>query len=121
VVQEQELEHRVLALARLVGRRAALHDHAVGGGHRARGLELRHRPAAHLDLDEAHAAGADRRSEPRLVAEHRDLDADLRRRHHERRARRHVHLAPVERDRDERDLGRRHQTGTTGSVRFSSG
>ncbi len=71
VVDEQELEHRLLRLARLVthGR----DDHAVAHAGRTRCLQLRHS----LDLDEAHAARADGRPDARLVAEHGNLDADL--------------------------------------------
>ena len=49
---------------------AVSHDHPVLGGQGAAGLELGHA----LDLDQAHAAGADGRAEPRLVTEDRDLD-----------------------------------------------
>src|SRR6185436_11220948 len=45
-------------------------DHAVLDRRRARRLELRDA----LDLDQAHAARADRRAELRLVTEDRDLD-----------------------------------------------
>ncbi len=71
VVDEDELQRRVLALGRLLRGLRRLHDHPVLGGQRAPGLELRDS----LDLDEAHAAGADGRPEPRLVAEDGDLDA----------------------------------------------
>ena len=70
MVQKDELEHRVLALGRLRARLRGREDEAVLRGHRAGGLELRHA----LDLAEAHPAGADRRAEPRLVAEDRNLD-----------------------------------------------
>ena len=70
VVQEDELEDRVLALGRLGARGGRADDELVLGLHRAGGLELRHP----LDLAEAHATGADGRPEPRLVAEDRDLD-----------------------------------------------
>ena len=55
---------------------AVLSDEAVRRRQRARGLELRQS----LHLAEAHAAGPDRRPEPRLVAEDRDLDPDRARR-----------------------------------------
>ncbi len=78
VVDEQQLHH---ALLRLVGDRAGqlgLDHHARhhrGGAGRGR---LGHAPAvAHVgDLDQALAAGAGR-VEQRVVAEPRDLDADL--------------------------------------------
>jgi len=74
VVDEQELDHRLLGHPDAV--RARVHDHPVAHGRRARGLELRDP----LDLDQAHAARADRLAELGLVAEHRDLDvAQLRR------------------------------------------
>ena len=66
------------------------------------GLQLRHA----LDLAEAHAAGADRRPEPRLVAEDGDLDPGRERRLDEPGALRHLHLDVVDRERDE--LGRAH-------------
>ncbi len=106
VVEEDELEHRLLALGRAL--RARVHLHAVGGGHRAGRLQLRHA----LDLDQAHAAGADRGPEPRLVAEHRDLDPGVRRREHERRALRHGQLAPVDLERHGRHVGRAHDGET---------
>ena len=76
---------------------AVLHDHPVLRRQRAGGLQLRHA----LDLDEAHAAGADRRPEPRLVAEDRDLDPGRERRLDEPGALRHLNLAAVDRDGDE--------------------
>src|SRR5207245_910398 len=106
VVDEDELERRVLALRRLLGGARRLDDHPVLGGHRAARLELRHA----LDLDEAHPARADRRAEPRLVAEHRDLDPSRERRLDEPRALRHVHVRPV--DRDANEVGR-HYEGTS--------
>ena len=70
VVDEDELERRVLALGRLRRGARGLDDHPVLRGERAAGLQLRHP----FDLDEAHAAGADGRPEPRLVAEDGNLD-----------------------------------------------
>src|SRR5262249_50831548 len=58
------------------------------------------------DLDEAHAAGADRRAQAGLVAEDRDLDPGGERRLDEAGALRHLHLAAVDRDGDQ--LGRTH-------------
>ncbi len=106
VVEQDELEHRLLALGRVLG--ARVHLHAVAGGHGAGGLQLRHA----LDLDEAHAARADRGPEPGLVAEDRDLDPGIRRGDHERRALRHGQLAPVDLERDGRDVGRAHDGAT---------
>ncbi len=102
VVEQDELEHRLLSLG---GRlRARVHLHAVAGGHRAGGLQLRHA----LDLDEAHAAGADGRAEPRLVTEDRDLDARLGGGQHERRALGHGQLPAVDLERDRGDVGGAH-------------
>ena len=53
------------------GRHLRLDDHAVGDRLGAGGLRLGHRPAAHLDLDQALPAGADR-FQQRVVAEPRD-------------------------------------------------
>ena len=99
VVDEDELERRVLALGRLRRGLRGPDDHPVLRGQRAAGLELRHA----LDLDEAHAAGADGRAEPRLVAEDRDLDPAAA---PPRRARcpSDLDLAAVDGDLDELDL-----------------
>jgi hypothetical protein len=102
VVQEQELEHGVLALA---GTGAVRVDHhAVGGWRGAGGLQLGHA----LDIAQAHAAGADTGAQPRLVAEDRDLDAGLGRRLDDRDALGHGHLAPVDRERDHVGADGRH-------------
>ena len=97
MVDEDELERRVLALGRLLGGGCRLHDHPVLRGERAAGLELR-QP---FDLDEAHPAGADGRPEPRLVTEDRDLDPGRRGRLDEPGALRHLDLAVVDHDLDE--------------------
>ena len=68
MVDEQELDDRLLGGARALG--LGVDDHPVLDRRRARGLEL----GDPLDLDEAHAAGADRLTELGLVAEDRDLD-----------------------------------------------
>ena len=78
VVDQQELHDPLL---RLVGDRAGhlgVDDHALGDRQRARGLRLGEAAAVAGvgDVDQALAAGADRR-EQRVVAEPRDLDADL--------------------------------------------
>ena len=96
VVDEDELERRVLPLRCLGGGRRGPHHHPVLRGERAARLQLREP----LHLDEAHAAGADRRPEPRLVAEDRDLDPRRRGRLDEAGALRHLHLAVVDRQRD---------------------
>ena len=82
---------------RLLGGRARPDHHSVGHGERAAGLELRDP----LDLDEAHAARADGRPEPRLVAEHRDLDPRGLRRLDEAGSLGHLDLAVVDGDGDE--------------------
>ena len=79
-----------------------LDDHPVRGGERAGGLRLR-RPGR--DLAEAHAAGADGRPEPGLVAEDRDLDPGRERRLDEPGALRHRDLDAVDRQRDELGAG----------------
>ena len=71
VVDEQELDHRALRVLDLVG--AGVDDHPVADRGRAGGLQFRDP----LDLDQAHAAGADRLAELRLVTEDRDLDVAL--------------------------------------------
>src|SRR5262249_55077175 len=71
MVDEDELERRVLRLGRHLGGERRAHDHSVLRRERARGLRLR---GAGLHLAEAHTAGADGWAEPRLVAEDRDLD-----------------------------------------------
>ena len=68
VVDEQELDDRLLRLLDAVG--LGVDDHAVLDRRRAAGLQLRDA----LDLDQAHAARADRGAELGLVAEDRDLD-----------------------------------------------
>src|SRR5205807_3826902 len=60
VVDEDELERRVLRLGRFLGGQRCSDDHSVLRRHRARGLYLRHP----LDVAEAHPAGADRWPEP---------------------------------------------------------
>ena len=102
MVHEDELERRLLALGRLRGGRGRADDHALARGERAAGLDLRDP----LDLDEAHAAGADGRPEPRLVAEDRNLDPRRERRLDEAGPRRDLHRAVVDRQRDEVRHGR---------------
>ena len=71
VVDEQELDHRALGVLDLLG--AGVDDHPLAHRGRAGGLQFRDP----LDLDQAHAAGADRLAELRLVTEDRDLDVAL--------------------------------------------
>ncbi len=101
VVDEQELDHRVLRVLHAVGLR--VDDHAVLDGRRARSLELRHS----LDLDQAHAAGADRVAELGLVTEERHLDVAALDRVDQPLVLRRAHLAAVDAERDPRAV--RHQ------------
>src|SRR6476659_4476611 len=71
MVDQQELDDRVLRLVDAIGLGVDHHPVADRGG--AGGLQLRHS----LDLDQAHAAGPDRLAELRLVTEDRDLDVAL--------------------------------------------
>ena len=95
VVDEQELDHGALRVLDLVG--AGVDDHAVAHRGRAGGLQLRDP----LDLDQAHAAGADRLAQLRLVTEDRDLDVAPLGRVVQHLALGRAHLAPVD---DQRDL-----------------
>jgi hypothetical protein len=97
MVHEDELERRLLPLGGFLRRRGGLDHHVRGDRERARGLELRHP----LDLDQAHAARADRWAQPRLVAEDRDLDPRGLRRLHQPGALRDLDRAVVDGDRDE--------------------
>ena len=72
MVDEQQLEGALLALARQLRRHLGTDDHALGDGRRARGERL----LLALDLDEALAARAER-VEQRMVAEPWHLDAHL--------------------------------------------
>ncbi len=110
VVDEDELERGVLSLRCLGGRRRRPHHHPVLCGERAARLQLREP----LHLDQAHAAGADRRPEPRLVAEDRDLDPRGGGRLDEAGALRHLHLAAVDR---QCDLGAHAITPSGRSIR----
>ncbi len=97
MVDEDELERPVLAGRRLLGGARCLYDHAVGRLQGAARLELRHA----FELDEAHAAGADRIAEARLVTEDGDLDPGGERRLDDARALRDVDVALVDPDPDE--------------------
>src|ERR1700724_3284221 len=68
MVDQQELHNRLLCRLHAVA--FGVDDHAVLNRGRAAGLQL----GDSLDLNEAHAAGADRLAELGLVAEHRYLD-----------------------------------------------
>ena len=102
VVDEQELDHRVLGVPDAVG--LGVDHHAVLDRGRAGCLEL----GDALDLDQAHAAGAHGLTELGLVAEERDLDVaplggvDQ---HHSFRRR---HLAAVDRQLDGVQFGTGH-------------
>jgi hypothetical protein len=98
VVDEDELERRVLRFGRHRRGRGRLHDHPVGRGQRAGGLRFRR---AGRDLAQAHPARADRRPESRLVAEDGDLDAGVERGLDEPDSGRDLDLDVVDRDRDE--------------------
>ena len=104
VVDEDELERRALAVGGQLRGLRGLDDHAVVRGQRAAGLQLGHA----LDLDEAHAARADGRSEPRLVAEDGNLDPGGERSLDETHALRHLNFSPVDGDGD--DFRRTHVT-----------
>ena len=80
------------------------HDHAVAHGRGAGGLELRDA----LDLDQAHAAGADRLAELRLVTEVGDLDVAVLGRVDEHRALGRAHLLAVDLEGDPVGLGPGH-------------
>jgi hypothetical protein len=94
VVDEQELDDRVLGVLDPI--RGGVDHHAVADRGRARGLELRDA----LDLDEAHAAGADGLAELRLVTEVGDLDVAVLGRVDEHRALGRAHLPAVDLERD---------------------
>src|SRR5262249_17848821 len=101
VVDEDELERRVLRLGRHRRGGGRLHDHPVGGGQRAGGLRLRRPrrgPAG------APAAPREGRPEPRFVAEDRNLDPGVERRLDEPDSLRHLDLDVVDGDRDELGL-----------------
>ena len=82
-----------------------VHDHAVLDRRRAAGLQL----GDALDLDQAHAAGADGLAELGLVAEDRDLDVAVLGGVDEHRVLRRLHLAAVDREGDRSRLGPRHR------------
>src|SRR5690606_35657955 len=97
-------------------RRLRVDDHPVLDGRRAAGLELRDA----LDLDQAHAAGADGVAELRLVAEDGDLDVAELCGVDEHRVLRRAHLAAVDAEGDLADLGARHQAGSPLAVPASA-
>ncbi len=111
VVDEQELDDRALRVVHALGLR--VDDHAVLDRRRAARLQLRDA----LDLDEAHAARADRLAELGLVAEDRDLGVAELGRVDEHRVLRRGDLAAVDRERDQLDVGARHLTSAPGSGR----
>ena len=91
MVDEQELDHRLLGVLHALGLR--VHDHPVLDRCRASGLKLGYA----LDLDQAHAACADRVAELGLVAEDGDLDVAELGRVDQHRVLRSLHLASVDR------------------------
>src|SRR4051794_7792626 len=93
VVDEEELDHRALRVLDLLG--ARVDDHPLAHRGRAGGLQFRDP----LDLDQAHAAGADRVAEFRFVTEVGDLDVTLASGVVEHLALDRRHLASVDRDR----------------------
>ena len=102
MVDQQELDDRLLGGLDALG--LGVDGHAVLDGRRAARLEL----GDALDFDQAHAAGADRLAELRLVAEDGDLDvAELGGvdQHHVLRC---LHLAAVDREGDRPRLGPGH-------------
>ena len=108
VVDEQQLHDAVLGLVGLGRRVLRLDLHARAGLERAAGLRLGHLgqlavAAGRPDLDQALAAGAGR-GEQRVVAEPRDLDAQLLGGADDQRALGHLGLDAVD---GERDRGRR--------------
>src|SRR5690606_12758624 len=116
VVDEEELDHPVLRLVGDGGGVLGGDDHAGGGLERARGLRLGHRAEVALPvrgghLDEALAAGAGG-LEQGVVAEPRDLDADLLGGPDDERALGHVHLDAVDGDGEEVALLRRRGSGS---------
>jgi hypothetical protein len=103
VVDEQELDHRLLRVLDALGLR--VDDHAVAHSGRAAGLEL----GDALDLDQAHAACADGLAELGLVAEDGDLDVAVLGRVDEHRVRGRGDLDAVDREGDHALLGARHR------------
>ena len=102
VVDEQELDDRVLGVLDAI--RGRVHDHAVADRGRARRLELRDA----LDLDQAHAAGADGLAELGLVTEVGDLDVAVLGGVDEHRALGRADLPAVDLERDPVGLGAGH-------------
>ncbi len=97
MVDQDELERRLLTVLGLGGGGSGPYHHSVLDGQRASRLELRHA----LDLDETHATRTDRWPEARLVAEHGNLDARRQRRFDDARALRNLDSAVVDVERDE--------------------
>jgi len=108
VVDEQELDDGVLGVTDALGLR--VDDHAVLDRGRAARLQL----GDPLDLDQAHAAGADGLAQLGLVTEVGDLDVALLGGIDEHRALDGLHLAAVDRQLDDLALWTGH--GGVGSV-----
>ncbi len=116
VVDEQEFHDALLGLVGHGRRELGLDDHARHDGRGARRRRFRHAATvAHVgDLDQALPAGA-RGFEQRVVAEPRDLDAELLGRPDQQGALRHGDLEPVDGDGDQVLLGgRAHEATSTG-------
>ncbi len=103
VIDEQELDHRALGLVHAL--RLRVDDHPVADRRRARRLQLRDA----LDLDQAHAAGADGLAEFGVVTEDRDLDVAVLGAVDQHHALGRLHFTPIERERDRLDGRARHQ------------
>src|SRR4029077_2588440 len=114
VVDQQELDDRALGLLDALGLR--VHDHPVLDRRGAAGLQL----ADALDLDQAHAARADRVAKLGLVAEHGDLDVAVLGGVDEHRVLRRLHVAAVDRQRDRPVLGPWHHSAPCSSSTCSS-
>jgi hypothetical protein len=102
VVDEQELDDRLLCLLDASG--LGVDDHAVLDRGRAGGLQL----GDALDLDQAHAAGADGRTELGLITEDRDLDVAVLGAVDQHDVRRGGDLSTVDREGHHLHFGSRH-------------
>ena len=113
MVDENELERRVLPVGCDLRGAPGVDDHPVLRAERAGRLQLRDP----LDLDEAHAACTHRRAEAGLVAEDGDLDPGRLRGLDQARPLRHLDGTLVDRDRDRVGRGLRHAgTSTAGTI-----
>jgi len=115
VVDEQELDHRVLRVDDTLD--LGVDDHAVAHRRRARRLQL----GDALDLDQAHAAGADRLAELGLVTEVGDLDVGELSGVDQHRALDGLHFAAVDGQLDDLLLRSRHGCWKASGDRASVG